>query len=75
MFAAIAWPVRYGETGVMTFIVARRRRSYQRDLGPETAQRAAAIMTFNPDKDWTKADDDSSMRAGESHDQDRGSFP
>ena len=55
-FAAIAWPVRYGETGVMTFIVSQSGDVYQRDLGPETAQRAAAIVTFNPDKDWTKAD-------------------
>jgi hypothetical protein len=55
-FAAIAWPVRYGETGVMTFIVSQSGDVYQRDLGPETAQRAAAIVAFNPDKDWTKAD-------------------
>jgi len=55
-FAAIAWPVRYGETGVMTFIVSQGGDVYQRDLGPETAQRVAAIVTFNPDKDWTKAD-------------------
>ena len=55
-FAAIAWPLRYGETGVMTFIVSQSGDVYQRDLGPETAQRAAAIVTFNPDKDWTKAD-------------------
>ena len=55
-FAAIAWPVRYGETGVMTFIVSQSGDVYQRDLGPETAQRAAAMVTFNPDKDWTKAD-------------------
>jgi len=55
-FAAVAWPVRYGETGVMTFIVSQSGDVYQRDLGPETAQRAAAMVTFNPDKDWTKAD-------------------
>jgi hypothetical protein len=55
-FAVIAWPLRYGETGVMTFIVDQGGEVYQRDLGPETAQRAAAIVTFNPDKDWTKAD-------------------
>jgi hypothetical protein len=55
-FGAIAWPLRYGETGVMTFIVSQSGDVYQRDLGPETAQRAAAIVTFNPDKDWTKAD-------------------
>jgi hypothetical protein len=55
-FAAIAWPVRYGSTGVMTFIVSYSGTVYQRDLGPRTAERAAAITTFNPDKDWVKAD-------------------
>ena len=55
-FAAIAWPVRYGETGVMTFIVSQSGDVYEQDLGPETTQRAAAITVFNPDKDWQKAD-------------------
>jgi hypothetical protein len=55
-FAAIAWPVRYGVTGIMTFVVGYDGVVYQRDLGPDTAQRAAAIVTFNPDKGWDKAD-------------------
>jgi hypothetical protein len=55
-FAAIAWPVRYGETGIMTFIVGYNGIVYQKDLGLETAQRAAAISVFNPDKSWEKAD-------------------
>ncbi|MBL0899535.1 MAG: DUF2950 domain-containing protein [Reyranella sp.] len=55
-FAAIAWPVRYGVTGVMTFIVDYRGEVFQQDLGPDTAQRAGLMTTFNPDKGWTKAD-------------------
>jgi Protein of unknown function (DUF2950) len=55
-FAAIAWPVKYGVTGVMTFIVSYEGVVYQQDLGPETAQRAGSITTFNPDKGWVKAD-------------------
>lgn len=55
-FAAIAWPVRYGVTGVMTFIVDYKGEVYQQDLGPETAQRAGLMTTFNPDKGWVKAD-------------------
>jgi hypothetical protein len=55
-FAAIAWPVRYGETGVMTFIVSHSGDVYEQDLGPETSERAAAITSFNPDKDWEKSD-------------------
>jgi hypothetical protein len=55
-FAVIAWPVRYGETGVSTFIVSHSGDVYEKDLGPETAQAAAAITVFNPDKDWQKSD-------------------
>lgn len=55
-FAVIAWPVHYGETGVMTFMVSQNSDVYERDLGADTAQRAAAINVFNPDKDWDKAD-------------------
>ena len=55
-FGAIAWPVRYGVTGVMTFIVDYKGEVYQQDLGPETAQRAGMINIFNPDRGWVKAD-------------------
>jgi hypothetical protein len=55
-FAVIAWPVRYGETGVMTFMVSYNSDVYEQDLGADTEQRAAAITVFNPDKGWEKAD-------------------
>ncbi len=55
-FAAVAWPVRYGVTGVMTFIVSYEGVVYQQDLGPDTAQRAGSLVAFNPDKGWVKAD-------------------
>jgi hypothetical protein len=55
-FAAMAWPVRYGETGVMTFIISYNGVVYQQDLGEDTAQRATSIAAFNPDKGWEKAD-------------------
>lgn len=55
-FGVVAWPVRYGITGVMTFIVNQDGVVYQQDLGPQMAQRAGAMVTFNPEKGWTKAD-------------------
>ncbi|CAN5919675.1 DUF2950 domain-containing protein [soil metagenome] len=55
-FGVIAWPVRYGDTGVMSFIVNQDGVVYQQDLGPRTAERAGTIAIFNPDKGWTKAD-------------------
>lgn len=55
-FAAVAWPVRYGDTGVMTFMVSHDGIVYQKDLGPDTAVRAAAITRFDPDSTWEKVD-------------------
>jgi hypothetical protein len=55
-FAVIAWPVTYGETGVMTFMVSQAGDVYEKDLGPDTTAQAAAITLFDPDKTWDKAD-------------------
>jgi hypothetical protein len=55
-FAVIAWPVHYGETGVSTFMVSNHGDVYEKNLGEDTAQQAAAITVFNPDKSWEKAD-------------------
>jgi hypothetical protein len=51
--ALIAWPVRYGTTGVMTFIVNQDGQLYQKDLGPNTARRALALKSFDPDPSWS----------------------
>ena len=41
---------------MMSFIVNQAGVVYQQDLGPQTAQKAGAIASFNPDKGWVKAD-------------------
>lgn len=51
-FGLVAWPVRYGETGVMTFIVNHDGVVYQKDLGANTAEAAAAIRRFDPGTGW-----------------------
>jgi hypothetical protein len=53
-FAVVAWPARYGETGVMTFMVSHDGVLYEKDLGPGTASRARAITHFDPDASWQK---------------------
>jgi hypothetical protein len=53
-FAAVAWPARYGDTGVMTFMVSHDGVVYEKDLGPDTAARAAAMTRFDPDSSWQK---------------------
>lgn len=55
-FGAIATPLEYGVTGVMTFIVSFHGVVYQQDLGPNTAELAGKIASFDPDKGWQKAD-------------------
>ena len=53
-FAVVAWPVRYGDTGVMTFMVSYDGVVYEKDLGPQTAALAAAMTRFDPDSNWKK---------------------
>nr|WP_318382951.1 DUF2950 family protein [uncultured Enterobacter sp.] len=51
-FALIAWPVSYGQTGVMSFMVDSHDAVYQADLGESTAQKADEIQAFKPDNAW-----------------------
>jgi hypothetical protein len=55
-FAAVAWPVKYGDTGVMTFMVSHDGVVYEKDLGPNTAARASSMTRFDPDSTWKKSD-------------------
>ena len=52
-FAILATPVKYAETGVMTFMTGSDGIVYERDLGPDTAKIAASIQEFNPTDDWS----------------------
>jgi len=54
-YALVAWPAKWGETGVMTFIVSRDRIVHQKDLGPGTDAIARAIAAYDPDASWAKA--------------------
>ncbi len=53
-YALIAWPAKYDDTGVMTFIVNQDGVVYQKNLGPGTAAAARAVDAFNPDASWAK---------------------
>ena len=54
-YALVAWPVKYGVTGVTSFIVNQSGIVYERDLGPDTDNAVRAIKTFNPDEGWKPA--------------------
>ena len=51
-FALVAWPLEYGESGVMTFIVNQRGRVYQKDLGPDTGKTVQKMDAYDPDPEW-----------------------
>jgi Protein of unknown function (DUF2950) len=53
-FALVAFPAKYGVSGIMTFIVSHDGDVYQKDLGPKTPQIAEAMKTYNPDRTWQK---------------------
>lgn len=53
-FALVAWPVKYGDSGVMSFIVSHDGVVYERNLGPKTDATARAMKLFNPDSSWKK---------------------
>jgi len=61
-FALVAFPATYAVSGITTFIVNHDGIVYQKDLGPNTAQIANAMKTYNPDKTWTKVATDGSSR-------------
>ena len=54
-FALVAWPVRYGDTGVMSFMISHTGVVYEKDLGPNTDAMARGMTRFDPDESWRKA--------------------
>lgn len=55
-FALIAYPDRWGNSGVMTFIVNQQGRVYEKNFGADTDKVAAAITEYDPDPTWKMVD-------------------
>lgn len=51
-YGLLAYPAKWGNSGVMTFIVNQQGRVYQKNLGRDTAKIAGAIAEFDPDPSW-----------------------
>jgi hypothetical protein len=51
-FALVAYPVRYGASGIMTFQVNQQGVVFQKDLGPRTAKIVAGVSAYDPDESW-----------------------
>ena len=52
-FALVAFPAKYGNSGVMTFLVNQTGIVYQKNLGPDTPTIAVQLAAFDPDATWT----------------------
>ena len=62
-FALVAWPAKYGETGIDSFIVSHDGEVFQKDLGPNGGQAAKAMKAFDPDSSWTQVPGEASKTA------------
>ena len=51
-FAVIAYPAKYANSGVMTFMVNHDGVVHEKDLGPDTANLARGITRFDPGPGW-----------------------
>ena len=54
-FALIAFPAKYGSSGIMTFIVNDDNTVFEKNLGPETRRIAEKTKSFDPGQGWSKA--------------------
>jgi len=52
-FAILATPVKYAETGIMTFMINREGVVYEGDLGADTSEIAAAMREYDPNGNWS----------------------
>lgn len=51
-FALIAWPAKYSDTGVMSFMISHEGQVFEKDLGPEGEKLAQSMKVFDPDDSW-----------------------
>jgi hypothetical protein len=51
-YALVAYPDKWDNSGVMTFIVNQQGRVYEKNLGANTAKVASAMTEYDPDPTW-----------------------
>jgi hypothetical protein len=51
-FALLAFPAKWGDSGIMSFMVNQDGIVFERNLGPDTDRIARSITQFDPDLDW-----------------------
>jgi len=55
-FALVAYPSAYASSGVKTFLINQSGVVLQKDLGSDTAAKAAKMTRYDPDASWTPAE-------------------
>jgi hypothetical protein len=63
-FALVAWPVHYGASGIMSFIVNQDGIGYEKDLGPDTQAAVAQLTRYDPDHTWRAVPPESERTMG-----------
>ncbi|MCJ1886016.1 DUF2950 domain-containing protein [Pseudomonas sp. LA21] len=53
-FALVAWPVRYGDSGVMSFMISHDGEIFSKNLGPDGDKIALKMTRFDPDSSWSE---------------------
>lgn len=56
-FGVLAVPVRYGVSGIKTFMVSHNGDVWESDLGPDTERVARSIVAFDPGPGWSRVPD------------------
>ena len=56
-FGMVAYPAKYGASGVMSFLVNHEGVVYEKNLGKDTVKIARRLLLFNPDKTWKPVTD------------------
>ena len=57
-FALVAYPAKWNNSGVMSFLVNQEGRVYEKNLGPRTTEIASAMTEYNPDSTWVLSRDE-----------------
>jgi hypothetical protein len=55
-YAMVAYPAKFGASGIMTFIVNHTGVVYQKNLGKNSGTVAELMKRFNPDSSWKKVE-------------------
>jgi len=56
-FGLVAYPARWGNSGVMSFVCNHDGVVYEKNLGKDTQAVASKMTQFDPDPTWSKSED------------------